>query len=234
MLALAHGIGLLGFLCHHWLLITRTVVTRPRAIELKPSRRQGHDGRSRTNDGDVGDIPDEQAPIVDEVDHMAAKESGLPGESINEVADGTAQHESECRGPPHGAQSPRHPEHDHDDDQGHRGEDPGLARGEGERSTGIANEHESQPAPQQIDPLRIGQRSDRPCLRQLIDDDDPHCETPQDEERAARRAQAHLRRPLGGAPTHGIATSIGSTLRRAAGGRGFRRLTHGSSSRWAA
>src|SRR5450830_361902 len=115
------------------------------------------------HDPDVRDVPDEPAVVVDEVEHLAARHTGRPEQSVRQVA--------ERRGPGTRAQSARDPDDCDDDGERDQGEDPRRSGGEGEGSPGIADQVQSEePAEHRRSPPGAQARQ-RPLLGRLVSDE---------------------------------------------------------------
>ena len=110
---------------------------------------------------------------------MASQESGFSQETVDEVANRSAEYQTEGHRPRAGGQVPG----DTDDNDHHEGgdesEDPGLPGGEGEGSTWVANQDEPQRPAEQGRVLSVGQGEERPLLAELVDDDDDDRHRPQ-------------------------------------------------------
>ena len=115
------------------------------------------------DDGDIGDIADEDA-VVDEVDDMPPAETGLSEQPVGEIAQRPAEEQPERDGPAPAADPPTGPDDDDEDDDGQDRQEPGAARSDREGRTGVADEPQREQVTEHGDPVSVGERRRRPQL----------------------------------------------------------------------
>src|SRR5690349_7725780 len=140
----------------------------PGPVHAAAGHREEPDEDRGTDDGDVGDVADEPAVVVEEVDDVPLPEPGLPDDPVGEVAQRAAEEEAQGPRPASGPQPPADPDHDDEDDHGDDGQQPGVAGPDRERRTRVADEVEPQERPDEVARQRVGELVDRPPLGQLV------------------------------------------------------------------
>ena len=106
---------------------------------------------------DVGDVADEPAVVVDEVDHVPAREAGRAEQPVQQVGERATQQQTERDRPVRGAHPAGQPA---DADHGPRGdhrEDPGRAGADGERGAGVVHQPQLQELAQHRDGRPVGE-----------------------------------------------------------------------------
>src|SRR6478672_1222855 len=140
------------------------------AVNSDAPHRQDGDHHGSAHDGDVREVADEPAEVVDEVHDVATAGAGFAEDAVAEVAEGTAEQEAESPRPGCAADAPGGDHDEHQDATGDEREHPGRAVADGERRTRVADEVERDQRPEHGHGLPRGQGLQGPPLGELVSD----------------------------------------------------------------